>query len=114
MPPRVTLLSLSHPGPSVSALSYRISRFFGSTLLCSMNHQLINMSHSHTLWIKQRVTTMASSAMSGTFQLAFNGETTPLVNAAASAEELRSAVEALDSITTAAVGVGVDRQQLCP
>lgn len=41
--------------------------------------------------------------MSGTFRLAFNGETTPFINAAATAEELRSALEALDSITTAAV-----------
>lgn len=41
--------------------------------------------------------------MSGTFQLSFNGETTPLINAAASAEELRSALETLDSITTTAV-----------
>lgn len=41
--------------------------------------------------------------MSGTFQLAFNGETTPLINAAATAEELRAALESLDSITTTAV-----------
>lgn len=52
---------------------------------------------------EQRVTTTASSAMSGTFQLAFNGETTPFINAAASAEELRSALEMLNSITTTAV-----------
>lgn len=52
---------------------------------------------------EQRVTTMASSPMSGTFQLAFNGETTPVINAAASAEDLRSALETLDGITTAAV-----------
>lgn len=52
---------------------------------------------------EQRVTTMASSAMSGTFQLAFNGETTPVINAAASAEDLRSALEMLNGITTAAV-----------
>lgn len=52
---------------------------------------------------EQRVTTMASSAMSGTFRLEFNGETTPLINAAASAEELRSALETLDGITTTAV-----------
>ncbi len=52
---------------------------------------------------EQRVTTMASSPMSGTFQLIFNGETTSVINAAASAEELRSALEALDSVNTAAV-----------
>lgn len=52
---------------------------------------------------EQRVTTTASSAMSGTFQLSFNGETTPFINAAASAEELRSALETLDGITTTAV-----------
>lgn len=52
---------------------------------------------------EQRVTTMASSAMSGTFQLAFNGETTPVINAAASAEDVRSALEMLTGITTAAV-----------
>ena len=46
---------------------------------------------------------MASAPMSGTFQLAFNGETTPLINAAATAEELRAALESLDSITTTAV-----------
>lgn len=52
---------------------------------------------------EQRVTTMASSAMSGTFRLAFNGEMTPLINAAASAEELRSALETLNGITTTKV-----------
>lgn len=41
--------------------------------------------------------------MSGTFQLTFNGQTTPLINAAATAEELRSALETLDGITTTAV-----------
>lgn len=46
---------------------------------------------------------MASAPMSGTFQLAFNGETTPLINAAATAEELRAALESLDSITTTSV-----------
>lgn len=41
--------------------------------------------------------------MSGTFQLVFNGETTPVINAAATAEELRSALESLNGITTTAV-----------
>lgn len=52
---------------------------------------------------EQRLTTMASSPMSGTFQLTFNGETTSVINAAASAEELRSALEALASVNTVAV-----------
>lgn len=43
--------------------------------------------------------------MSGTFQLAFNGETTPVINAAATAEELRTALESLDGLMT----VGVSR-----
>lgn len=41
--------------------------------------------------------------MSGTFQLTFNGETTPQINAVATAEELRSALETLRKITTAVV-----------
>lgn len=52
---------------------------------------------------EQRVTTMASSSMSGTFRLTFNGETTPVINAAASAEDLRSALEALNGVATAVV-----------
>lgn len=52
---------------------------------------------------EQKVTTMASSGMSGTFQLSFNGETTPVINAAASAEDLRSALETLNGVTTAEV-----------
>lgn len=41
--------------------------------------------------------------MSGTFQLAFNGETTPVINAAATAEELRTALESLAGLTTVKV-----------
>lgn len=41
--------------------------------------------------------------MSGTFQLSFDGETTAPMNAAATAEDVRLALEALAGITTAAV-----------
>lgn len=51
----------------------------------------------------QRVVITASEPLSGTFQLSFNGETTPAINAAASAEEVRFALESLAGITTAAV-----------
>lgn len=49
------------------------------------------------------MTTTASALISGTFQLAFNGETTTPINAAASAEDVRFALESLSGITTAAV-----------
>lgn len=49
------------------------------------------------------MTTKASASISGIFQLSFNGETTGAVNAAATAEEVRSALESLSGITTAAV-----------
>ena len=41
--------------------------------------------------------------MSGTFQLQFHGEMTPVINAAATAEELRTALESLRDITTVSV-----------
>lgn len=49
------------------------------------------------------MTTKASAPLSGTFQLAFDGETTEAINAAASAEEVRSALESLSRITTTVV-----------
>lgn len=51
----------------------------------------------------QRVTTTATAPLSGTFRLACNGETTEAINAAASAEDVRSALESLSVITTAVV-----------
>lgn len=61
---------------------------------------------THVIHASQRVTTKASASLSGTFQLSFNGETTGAVNAAATAEEVRSALESLSGITTAAVSRG--------
>lgn len=49
------------------------------------------------------MTTKASAPLSGTFQLTFDGETTEPINAAASAAEVRSALETLSRITTTVV-----------
>ncbi|CAM9134345.1 unnamed protein product [Discosporangium mesarthrocarpum] len=52
---------------------------------------------------EQRITTIADSQISGTFQLSLNGETTSPINAEATAAELRSALEGLKGVTTIAV-----------
>lgn len=84
-------------------VSYYIVEWDTSDAFNSAALSSLVVSGQDLLLQEQRVTTMASSAMSGTFQLAFNGETTTVINAAASAEDVRYALENLSGIATAAV-----------
>lgn len=101
-PPHCSTSQVSQ-GTCGDPVSYYIVEWDTSDTFNSAAFSSVVVNGDNLLLQEQRVTTMASSAMSGTFQLAFNGGTTPVINAAASAEDLQSALEMLNGITTAAV-----------
>jgi len=65
----------------------------------------VYLSSADLLYTTQTIHLVADETVVGTFQLTYNGETTDIISAQASATEVRIALESLDSVET----VSVDR-----
>ncbi|CAM9684288.1 unnamed protein product, partial [Phaeothamnion confervicola] len=74
-----------------------------SDSFASAGYKTARVDDAELLLRRQRVTTTASSAMSGTFRLSLGGETTSPINAGATAAQLRARLEALSTTDTIAV-----------